>query len=330
MKRTTSHAWLLLAGLALAFAAALAGCGQTQEVASSTTTQDDQPAEKAPVPQTVVGQPEQDVTSLLPSHTYTLAEVHQVDGRQGIAWYDGQYYVSGSTTLSVYDQDWNLIALNDDPFKDFEIKVNHIGDIDVFEGEIYVGAENFVDGMASDIQIAVYDAKTLQMTRSYLFDVVSGQNECSGIAVDPDSKSIWMSAWPADEPGRYLYRYSLETGEYLGKVHLQPGPQWIQGVAYHDGCLYLTADDGTADLGEPDHVWRCRVDVEKTAWPVSLERTLDDVTMQGEIEGLSFDTHKNQLLVSYNRGSQIVLGMVKGFYEGYDEEIHEIFVYDIS
>ena len=90
----------------------------------------------------------------------------------------------------------------------------------------------------------------------------------------------------------------------------------------------MTADDGTADLGEPDHVYRCRVDTSLTAWTVVLERTLDDVTLQGEIEGLSFDRAQNRLLVSYNRGAQIVLGMPKGFYEGYDSEIHEVFVYD--
>jgi hypothetical protein len=105
-------------------------------------------------------------------------------------------------------------------------------------------------------------------------------------------------------------------------------PQWVQGVAYHDGALYLTADHGTADLGEPDHVYRVRADREVTAATVTLERTLDDVTLQGEVEGLSFDRDSGRLLVLYNRGSRIVLGMVKGFYEGYDHELHEVFVYE--
>ena len=37
-----------------------------------------------------------------------------------------------------------------------------------------------------------------------------------------------------------------------------------------------------------------------------------------------------RLLISYNRGAQVVLGMPLGFYEGYEEEIHEIFVYDMK
>ena len=69
-----------------------------------------------------------------------------------------------------------------------------------------------------------------------------------------------------------------------------------------------------------------RVPPEMTA----LFRTLDDVTRQGEIEGLTFDEDAGQLLVLYNRGARIVLGMPKGFYEGYDREISEVFQYEIG
>ena len=50
--------------------------------------------------------------------------------------------------------------------------------------------------------------------------------------------------------------------------------------------------------------------------------------MQGEIEGITFTD--SQMLISYNRGARIVLGMPKGFYEGYDQEIHEVFDYTMT
>ena len=292
-----------------------------------------------PLPAAQTGRPEEDTDRLCPNYTYELSEIHEVDGRQGIAWADGAYYVSGSTTLTRYDADWIPQAFTDEPFAEFEAEVNHIGDIDVYGGEIYAGVEWFMDGEASNIQIAVYDAETLEMTRTWPFEPESGQTEVSGIAVDPDSGSVWMCSWADGESGRYLYRYDLATGEYLGKLHLQAPPQWIQGIAYHDGWIYMTADDGTADLGEPDHVYRCDVsafagedgaETLPTAAPVLLERTLDDVTLQGEIEGLSFDADAGQLLVSYNRGARIVLGMPSGLYEGYSEEIHEVFAYGMT
>ena len=51
---------------------------------------------------------------------------------------------------------------------------------------------------------------------------------------------------------------------------------------------------------------------------------------QGEIEGLTFDEESDQLLVLYNRGARIVLGMPKGFYDGYDREISEVYMYSLS
>ena len=288
------------------------------------------PEEVLPAPVMVTGRPEQGARLLLPESNYTLASAYEVGGRQGIAYSEGNYYVSDSAKLLVYDGNWKLTQSNEDPFVGFEDKVNHIGDIDVYKGEIYAGVEYFMDGEASNIQIAVYDAKTLELARTYSFDRESGQNEVSGIAVDPDSGSVWMCSWADGESGRYLYRYDLASGSYLGKVHLQAPPQWIQGIAYRNGWLYISADDGTADMGEADHIWRCRVDVEQSAWPVMLERTLDDLKMPGEIEGISFDTDKNQMLVSHNHGARIVLGMPRGFYEGFEDEVHEVYAYDMS
>ena len=63
---------------------------------------------------------------------------------------------------------------------------------------------------------------------------------------------------------------------------------------------------------------------------VVLEKTFDDVTRQGEIEGLTFDAARGEFLLLYNRGARIVAGMPTGFYDGYDEEIHEVFVYSMN
>ena len=263
------------------------------------------------------------------SNTYTLESAHEVDGRQGVAWEGGLYYVSGSTTLSVYDAEWKRIKTEAEPFGKFDAEVNHIGDIDVYNGEIYAGVEYFMDGAASNIQMAVYDADTLELTRTFMFEPKSGQTEVSGIAFDPDHGCMWMCSWAMDETGGFLYRYDLRTGEYQGKVHMNPAPQLIQGIAYKDGWIYITSDDGSADDNAPDHVYKCKVDLTVDVFPVTTEKTLDDVTRQGEIEGISFNREKNQMLISYNRGAIIVKGMPKGFYEGYDSEIHEVFVYDI-
>ena len=271
--------------------------------------------------------PENDRSVMMPKYTYTLKGSVEVDGRQGVCAEGGTYWVSGSKTLAKYDKDWKLTAKNDNPFEGYEIEVNHIGDIDVYNNELYVGAEYFMDGVGKNIQIAVYDADTLKLKRTFPFEESSGQLECSGIAIDTDKKIVWMCSWVGEESGRYLYKYDLATGKYLGKVHMQMPPQWIQGIAYYKGSIYITADDGTADDKEPDHLYRTQIKDGDTSCIVTLERTFDDVTLQGEIEGLTFDRRNNSLLLLYNRGARIVLGMPKGFYEGYDREISEVFIY---
>ncbi len=258
-------------------------------------------------------------------YIYQLKDVFPVAGRQGVAC-DGKFiYVSGSTVLYKYDMDGKLVKQNDKPFEGYPIASNHIGDIDVYNGEIYVSAENFMDGVGKDIQIAVHDAETLKLKRSFAFEPKSGQLEVSGITVDPVRKTVWMCSWVGGESGNYLYEYDLQ-GKYLRKVHLQPVPQYVQGVFWVNGDLFVTADDGIADDNEADHVYRVHV-TSATNARVTLEKTLDEAIKQGEIEGLCVDPVSGDLMVLMNRGAKIVLGMQKGFYPGYEKEISEVYRY---
>lgn len=278
----------------------------------------------------IATRPETDKNAMLPKYSYQLNGVQEVTGRQGITTDGEYYYVSGSTTLVKYDSNWNEVARNEKPFEEgYSLEVNHIGDIDVYNGELYLGVEYFMDGVGTNIQIAIYDTETLTLKRTFPFDESTGQLECSGITVNPDDNVVTMCSWVGEESGRYLYEYDLTTGAFQRKIHLQCPPQWVQGVLYYDGSYYLTADDGTADEKEADHLYRVDIN-DGTSATVVLERTFDDVIFQGEIEGLAINPKTNQFLLLYNRGSQIVLGMVKGFYPGYTREITEVFIYDMS
>ena len=270
-----------------------------------------------------------EVRETRPSIKYEQVDVHPVAGRQGVCADHDNYWVSGSGTLSKYDRDWNLVAENTDPFEGYELEVNHIGDIDVYDNELYLGVEYFMDGEGKNIQVAVYDADTLKLKRVFPFRQDTGQLECSGIAVDPDSRTVYMTSWIDDESSEYLYMYDLDTGDYKGKLKLDPAPKWLQGVAYYNGSLYLTSDDGDADENAPDHMYRVDISEDKETGRVTEEKAFDDVLRQGEIEGLTFDKKRAKLMLLYNRGAKIVAGMPAGFYEGYTEEIHEVFEYDI-
>ena len=79
-----------------------------------------------------------------------------MQGRQGIAVDSEYYYVSGSKSLFKYTKDGKLLAKNTAPFVHYKIPCNHIGDIDVYNGELFISAEYFMDGKGKDIQIAIH------------------------------------------------------------------------------------------------------------------------------------------------------------------------------
>ncbi len=256
--------------------------------------------------------------------SYELRRVLEVDGRQGVATDGDRYYVSGSAALYVYSKTGELLAANEKPFENLDTPANHMGDISVHDGEIYAGVESFIDGRATGIQVAIYDAGTLEYRRSMGWNADSGQMEISAVAVDPANSVVWMTDWVN---GAFVYRYDLETGSYAGKLHLQPPPQWQQGIAVLDDSLYITADDGDAEVGEPDNLWRVTAEMEATTARVSHEKTFTEFRRPGEIEGLDFDRNARELIVLANRGKRIVLGMPKGLHPGYDREIHELYIY---
>jgi len=254
--------------------------------------------------------------------------VIEVDGRQGVAVDDSALYISGSTTLSKYNKKGEVQLLLENPLEGYPIPANHIGDIDVYNGEIFLGVEWFVDGEGKDIQITVHDANTLAYKRSFPFEPSSGQREVSGIAVDREHETLWMVSWVGGDSGKHLYEYDLKTGKYLRKVMMDNPPSWIQGVFYYNDALYLTADDGDAEKQAFDNLYKVSL-ADQTLGVVSLEKTCTEVRRVGEIEGLAFDIEQQHLYIHFNRGKRIIQGMPKGLYPGYEKEIHEIYQYKI-
>ena len=271
-----------------------------------------------------------------PSFPATLKEVIEVDGRQGVACDGEYYYVSGSTALYKYTLSGKLVLSNETPFSSITAgspAPNHIGDIDVYKGEIYAGCEYFMDGEGQNIQVAIYDAGTLQYKRSISWNPGSGQVECCGLAVDRKRDLVWMADWVN---GSHLYCYDLSTGEYHGKVALSPAPALQQGIFCTDkGEILISCDDGDADKEEADHLYVCSpyegVGKElRSEVTVKPYMTMDSFRRAGEIEGLCVNPSGGDLVVLSNRGARIILGMPKGFYEGYDREIHELYVFKLT
>lgn len=263
--------------------------------------------------------------------SYKLRRVMEVAGRQGVAADSTGIYVSSSTALYKYSKDGELLLSNEDPFAGLALPANHLGDIDVYRGEIYTGIETFIDGVGQNIQVAVYDAETLTYKYSIDWEPASGQVEVCGLAVDREHGRVWMADWVQ---GHELYCYDIATRSYIGKVTLRPAPQLQQGIVIEDGRVLISCDDGQAEYGESDHIYIADLyDNTQVQQPCGLSvsadvrkfRAMSDFRRAGEIEGLT--TSGGDLIVLSNRGARIILGMPSGFYDGYDHEIHELYFY---
>ena len=178
---------------------------------------------------------------------YRLSRVFPVEGRWGSPPTRITSLCFRAVRRSQGTTSRRLVARNGQPFEGLLLAANHIGDIDVWNGEIYAGIETFErDGKGENIQVAVYDAGDLTK-RSIDWEPASGQVEVCGLAVDRDRNMVWIADWV---DGRYLYGYDLATGKYVRKVHLRPVPQWQQGIYMDGGQMLISADDGDADLDE--------------------------------------------------------------------------------
>ena len=95
--------------------------------------------------------------------------------------------------------------------------------------------------------------------------------------MDRDGDMVWMADWV---DGRYVYGYNRKTGRYITKVHHVPYPSGSKGIFMVGGRMLISADDGDADLDEPDNLYvadlrdgksppRC---FRSARWPISAVR----------------------------------------------------------
>ena len=75
---------------------------------------------------------------------------------------------------------------------------------------------------------------TLELKRVFPFRDDTGQLECSGIAIDPDSRTVYMSSWIDDVSSNYLYMYDRLKPEIRHKLipvfHFGEDFKWLKNM----------------------------------------------------------------------------------------------------
>ena len=161
-----------------------------------------------------------------------------VSAHQGVAAGEGFYYVFDTTRIARYNKSWVATGTTIDPLRGLDgFTKPHLGDGCEHEGKLYVVAENYP--AVTNQHILVFDARTLQRLDAF----PTGQtHEVSSICVAPGangSDALWVASY---QDSTRLFEYDLGDGHFRGTRPLSPVPDaGIQGVAYHDGAMYISA-----------------------------------------------------------------------------------------
>jgi hypothetical protein len=154
---------------------------------------------------------------------------------QGIC-FDGTYFYTIDTDRIIkWDSGWNQVDISTTAIADSSISgVDHLGDADIYNGELYVPLEKYPNSPYDNQHIAVYSATDLSFIRSY--DISSEGREVSSIAYNPDDGLLYITDYTN---GASVMKYQL-NGTYVGVVTLSQTINAIQGVTFWNGFMWLS------------------------------------------------------------------------------------------
>lgn len=165
----------------------------------------------------------------------------QLNSHQGICFDGTFYYTTDTNAIYKWDASWNLIATNSNPVGDIGNGVNHIGDLDVVNGILYVPAENYTNITTwSNQRLAKFNASTLAFISST--SVSAQAAEVSGVCYNSEDGYLYVTSY-AD--GSKFWKYDLNFS-FVTTLSLSSTIGLIQGMTFWEGAYYVNSDPVTA------------------------------------------------------------------------------------
>ena len=214
------------------------------------------------------------------TNTFTLATTSPniFQTHQGYTT-DGTYHYTIHTDAFYKrnnDATWSVAASNTDPFNGLT-GYNHLGDGTYYNGKLYIASETYTYPGANHQSVFIFNATTL--AREQVIDLSATALEVSSVAISPDLNIMFV----ADYDHGLINKYDLTTYAYLGQINPSPAVANIQGVAFKNGLLYLSANTGlyTMELNGSS----TQMATPGFAWPVG-----------GAPEGIDYNSNQLRIL----------------------------------
>jgi hypothetical protein len=160
--------------------------------------------------------------------------IKDIGMHQGITFDSTYWYASHDMFLRKYDANFNIVAehatIND------HTGGNHVGDIDYYNGLIYVVTETYTNCTTfSDQKISTFNASDLSYIESH--DVSAQGKDVTGVAVNPDDGLIYILPYCTTTT---IQSYSLSDFSFQGDITI-PSLYGNQGIDYYDGDIYISS-----------------------------------------------------------------------------------------
>ncbi len=205
-------------------------------------------------------------------NTYVIEKVSpDIQMHQGIAFDGTHWFVVDTNQIKKFDADWNLVLTENNPIAATGVSnVNHLGDPCIHNGELLIPLEAWPSASFDNQHIAVFDVDDLTFVRSH--DISAAGREASAIAINPVDGNLYCTDYTngTDIP------YFTTSGTYLGALTLSQTVNQIQGIAFHDGKIFLSSDTN-------DNLFEVQLD--GTVTPAPAYTSL----LGGSFEGITSD-----------------------------------------
>jgi hypothetical protein len=193
---------------------------------------------------------------------------------QGLGWDGDCWYFSTShggelNDLYKLDSEGNVILKEENIIPPFLVKegYDHIGDLDHWDGKLYVPIEHkpVLDGLRINATFAVYDSELKFAGLSFK----TSQFHAPWCAIDPETGYLYSSEW---NDAWDIYAYDLaDGGRLVKKIHLDKRLSSVQGGDFYQGYLYLCMDSLHKDICKIDLRTGKVLDVISTKIPEEME-----------------------------------------------------------
>jgi len=158
----------------------------------------------------------------------------------GTSWYFSWTLGLQKTDLDYRVQVSNVTAI---PPELSRLGDRHIGDIDYWDGTLYVPLED--TGPYVQPHIARYDPNTLMAAQTYAMPTALLTDGVPWVAVDGPRGNIYVAEW---NPTLAIFVFDLATVTYSRSIPLRPPSGRIQGAKVFEGSLYLSTDSTAKDI----------------------------------------------------------------------------------